>query len=135
MFKLIRDKKVFMNTSVEFTAWTKLSRSHTYKVFDKGFDHFSAVIRKFSRFDNDSDLMKFNNSNQLCKFLLQHETKSRTPMRGKFLQRGCNILNIIISDSYILWHGYCLGVHININLKPLTWLVGYIYPMRVVWCQ
>ena len=62
MHKLIQDKKVFMNTTVEFTAWTEKERVKAYQFFDEGFNQFEEVIKKFSRFDKKSELSKLNNS-------------------------------------------------------------------------
>lgn len=63
MYKLLQDQRIFMNTKVEFSAWTDLDRSKTHEIFDTGFQQFHLVIDKFSRFKVDSKLSKLNHSN------------------------------------------------------------------------
>ena len=48
MHKLIQDKKVFMNTTVEFTAWTEKERVKAYKFFDEGFQSPLKYTNKYS---------------------------------------------------------------------------------------
>ena len=37
--RIIRDKRIFMNTEIEFVAWTDKDRRNAYKIFNEGFDH------------------------------------------------------------------------------------------------
>ncbi|MDD3646971.1 MAG: FAD:protein FMN transferase [Candidatus Dojkabacteria bacterium] len=62
MHQLIQDKKLFMNTFVEFSAWTSLDRYEVYNLFEKGYRKFKDVVSKFSRFDPDSELSTLNSS-------------------------------------------------------------------------
>ncbi|MBU0976399.1 MAG: FAD:protein FMN transferase [Patescibacteria group bacterium] len=72
MNQLIQDKKMFMNTFVEFSAWTSLDRYEVYKLFDKGFAKFQTVVDKFSRFNTHSEL-SFLNSSQGRKVIVSKE--------------------------------------------------------------
>jgi thiamine biosynthesis lipoprotein len=51
-----------MNTTVEFTANTNISRDKVYTIFDKAFQQFHFVIERLSRFDSKSELSKLNQS-------------------------------------------------------------------------
>lgn len=62
MLKLLSDQRIFMNTTVEFTACTNISRDKVYTIFDQAFQQFHFVIERFSRFNNESELSKLNQS-------------------------------------------------------------------------
>ncbi len=59
-YKLIRDKRIFMNTTIEFSAWTELDRDRVYEIFNDGFKQFHLVVDKFSRFKKNSELSRLN---------------------------------------------------------------------------
>lgn len=61
-FKLIKEKRIFMNTEVEFSAWTDFERDHVYELFGKAYQQFHFVVDRFSRFKSDSELSKVNAS-------------------------------------------------------------------------
>lgn len=62
MLKLLSDQRIFMNTTVEFTACTNISRDKVYTIFDQAFQQFHFVIERFSRFDSKSELSRLNQS-------------------------------------------------------------------------
>jgi len=62
MYTLIQDQRIFMNSYVEFSAWTEVYRSKVHAIFDQGFQQFHFVIEKFTRFESDSELSQLNRS-------------------------------------------------------------------------
>jgi len=58
--KLIQEKRIFMNTEVEFSAWTNLEREAVHELYNQGFEQFDIVVDRFSRFDKSSELSKLN---------------------------------------------------------------------------
>jgi len=60
MKKLISDQRIFMNTLVEFIAWSDLDRDKIHETFDLGFQQFHFVIERFSRFNKESELYRLN---------------------------------------------------------------------------
>ena len=64
MYRLIQDKKIFMNTAVKFTAWTDVERLKTQNIFQNAFLEFERVAKNYSRFDPKSELSKLNRSSE-----------------------------------------------------------------------
>lgn len=63
--RIVKESRHFMHTKVEFSTWCDLPRSKIYSVFQNGFDEFTRVVRKFSRFKKNSELSILNQKKNL----------------------------------------------------------------------
>lgn len=54
------DTKIYMNTKITFQSYSTFSKEEIQKCFDKAFSKFDYVVKKFSRFDDSSELSEVN---------------------------------------------------------------------------
>jgi thiamine biosynthesis lipoprotein len=60
MANLYSEEKIFMNTNIRISLVSDLGTIDTYNLFDEAFEKFDYVMKKFSRFDPNSELSKLN---------------------------------------------------------------------------
>lgn len=58
-----------MNTPIKITVYSNLGTICTYDLMNKAFEKFDYVMKKFSRFDPNSELSRFNNSQELTQIV------------------------------------------------------------------
>ncbi|HEX9804330.1 MAG TPA: FAD:protein FMN transferase [Candidatus Dojkabacteria bacterium] len=56
------DEKIYMNTRVAISGYSEFGTVETLELVQKAYKKFDHVVKRFSRFDNSSDLSKLNNS-------------------------------------------------------------------------
>lgn len=115
MRKQFEDTRVFMNTQINIKLIGDIGTVESYKIFDEAFGEFDYVVKKFSRFDENSELSEINrNNNQWQKVSDEYLLLLKTGLEIAHDTDGAFDPTVI--DLLEKW-GYTKEKNINTELK------------------